>query len=714
MISKNNYKLSNFIITTFTYNSAKQLKQKISNALNIDCKNSYIGTFHSLSHKIISKFNRKLLDGIHVDESIYILYDILHNNDLDLFKNINFLLIDEFQDLNEIQFNIIKLIIDKYPYISLICVGDSAQNIYTFRGSSIEYIDNFNKYFPNGQIIEMNKNYRNNKNIMEIANIIGYKNMIYNANYTEVNPIRLISFDNIYNEIEYVCNEIRRDIQNNIQLNEICIMSRNNQLLFYYEAKLFELGIKNIIVSDEKIRNNIPDNTVILSTIHGSKGLEYEKLYLVGMTDTFFPHNKDKKSIEEERRLCYVAITRCKNNLMITYTKNNINKLSRYIDEIPNKYFLIKEFAKNSKNKFDKIDFIESKAVTQLIKYLNGDDYQYLRKEKIITNNTEQINIKEQHLYEPYFYPDFVIRENYFSEFGIFIDYLIRRMIGQHTNLLYDGKANEVLISLYLEPNYWNIYDTYKIYIQSIINEINNMNQSKQEIILYITNRTKKYVLEHVKIKKNITENILIEILEKIYKRSLLFKIPIISIKITNKNYMPNIFENIMKKSYLKFIDYNKNWNEIIYDIWLISKIHFISLDRLRPLYIDIQLQEILDCFTFYENIYDYLLQKYLNNSYNFVLNPCLSNKYINGEGDILIEDKQTGKYTIIDIKVSSIQEFNIEHLIQLMVYTYLLREQGKEINEAIIFNPLLGKEYIIDLSNWNKGKELINYLLQK
>jgi len=170
----------------------------------------------------------------------------------------------------------------------------------------------------------------------------------------------------------------------------------------------------------------------------------------------------------------------------------------------------------------------------------------------------------------------------------------------------------------------------------------------------------------------------------------------------------------------LKFIDNKKDWSDIIYDIWQISKIHFVSLDRQRPLYIDIQVKEVLDCIDFYKKIYKYLLENYLNGKYNFVLNPSLSNKYINAEGDILLEDKITGKYTIIDIKVSSIEEFNIEHLIQLMVYTHLLKERlntdmnNKLPTEAIVFNPLLGKEYIIDLSEWNKGNELVNYLLSK
>jgi len=710
-IKETRYSINNFLVTTFTHNSAKQLKEKISTALNIECRNSYIGTFHSLSHKILRKSKKELLKGIHVDESIYILYEYLKNNEINIFNNIYFILIDEFQDLNDIQFNIVRLIIKKYPHISLIGVGDVSQNIYTFRGSSIEYIMNFNKYFKDGILIEMNKNYRSNKNIIDVANLIGNKNMVIASKLDKHEPIRVISFNSNYHEMNYIVNEVRKDINNNIPPNQICIMSRNNQILFYYEARLFEMNIKNIIVSDEKIRNNIPIDNVILSTFHGSKGLEYHKVYLIGMSDTFFPHHKDQISIEEERRLCYVAVTRCKNELIISHPHNKTNKLTRFISEIPDKYFIKKNFAimTNEENENIKVNKI-SKAVTNLIKNLSGNDYQFLRKEKIITNPDSDINIKVKNIYEPYYYPDFVSRENYYSEFGMFIDYLIRRIIGQSIGNLYDSNANNVLGSLYLEEIEWKQYEKYVMFISTVANEL--LSVERKEVIEYIKNRVNKYVHQHIKTKKITTEKILSDILIKLVKRSYLFRIKVDEIKIINKKYIPNIFEDILKKAYIKYLDKKNNWKDIIYEIWQVSKVHYLFLDRKRPLYIDIQIAEILECLEFYEKIEKYLKENYLGGGYNIVLNPVFKNGEINGEGDILLEDKEKGEYIIMDIKVSSIEEFNIEHLIQLMVYTHLLREQNKKVNRAIIFNPLLGKEIIIDLENWNKGKELIEYLI--
>ena len=86
------------------------------------------------------------------------------------------------------------------------------------------------------------------------------------------------------------------------------------------------------------------DNGVTLMTIHSAKGLEFEVVFLIGMEEGIFPHQNslyDPKEIEEERRLCYVGITRAKQRLILTnakrrilYGKEQVNSPSRFIDEI--------------------------------------------------------------------------------------------------------------------------------------------------------------------------------------------------------------------------------------------------------------------------------------------------------------------------------------------------------------------------------------------
>jgi len=87
------------------------------------------------------------------------------------------------------------------------------------------------------------------------------------------------------------------------------------------------------------------DDTVVMMTMHSAKGLEFPHVFLVGFEDGLFPGMRaigDMEEMEEERRLCYVAITRAKENLTITYAKQrmlygrtNAALSSRFLREIP-------------------------------------------------------------------------------------------------------------------------------------------------------------------------------------------------------------------------------------------------------------------------------------------------------------------------------------------------------------------------------------------
>ncbi len=102
------------------------------------------------------------------------------------------------------------------------------------------------------------------------------------------------------------------------------------------------------LVSDIDSMNE-SDDKVTLMTIHSAKGLEFERVFLVGMEEGIFPGNQSiyggPEEIEEERRLCYVAITRAKRHLTITnaatrmlYGSTGRNLPSRFLKEIPQEY----------------------------------------------------------------------------------------------------------------------------------------------------------------------------------------------------------------------------------------------------------------------------------------------------------------------------------------------------------------------------------------
>ena len=110
------------------------------------------------------------------------------------------------------------------------------------------------------------------------------------------------------------------------------------------ENKLTDF-LEGITLSSDLDDMEETEDTVTLMTLHSAKGLEFPVVFLVGMEEGIFPGYKsisEPKELEEERRLCYVGITRAKENLFLTCSKQrtifgstSCNQVSRFLREIP-------------------------------------------------------------------------------------------------------------------------------------------------------------------------------------------------------------------------------------------------------------------------------------------------------------------------------------------------------------------------------------------
>ena len=127
------------------------------------------------------------------------------------------------------------------------------------------------------------------------------------------------------------------------------------------------------LVADSQEHQEL-DNAITLMTMHAAKGLEFKVVFLIGMEEGIMPHFMSLESssdLEEERRLCYVAITRAKERLYITNAKRrllfgtvNMNPPSRFISEIDDNLIEKQENKESLMNKaFEKSKFYEGEAI---------------------------------------------------------------------------------------------------------------------------------------------------------------------------------------------------------------------------------------------------------------------------------------------------------------------------------------------------------------
>ena len=123
------------------------------------------------------------------------------------------------------------------------------------------------------------------------------------------------------------------------QIAELCDRARNYKSNEeWLDAIDLLLGGVVKIIGDQKNKNDVEKPVINMLTAHSSKGLEFDTVFVVGLTEGIFPHRKavQPEQIEEERRLLYVAMTRAKKNLYVLGRgeEKNGKRISRFICEI--------------------------------------------------------------------------------------------------------------------------------------------------------------------------------------------------------------------------------------------------------------------------------------------------------------------------------------------------------------------------------------------
>lgn len=122
--------------------------------------------------------------------------------------------------------------------------------------------------------------------------------------------------------------------------------------------KALETFLEDTALISSRDNEETAGGGVNLMTMHAAKGLEFEVVFIMGMEDNVFPHSRSKNSIdelEEERRLCYVAVTRAKKEIYLTYAQKRkiygqlqANPPSRFLFDIPQHLVEFKEYGINS------------------------------------------------------------------------------------------------------------------------------------------------------------------------------------------------------------------------------------------------------------------------------------------------------------------------------------------------------------------------------
>ncbi|WP_270196260.1 DNA helicase PcrA [Faecalimonas umbilicata] len=188
-----------------------------------------------------------------------------------------YIMVDEYQDTNTVQFKLISLLAAKYK--NLCVVGDDDQSIYKFRGANIQNILSFEKEFEHTKVIKLEQNYRSTSTILDAANAVIKNNVGRKAKSLwtengEGEKIQFRQFDTAYDEAEYIVGDIRERVDNGkVAYCDHAVLYRTNAQSRLFEEKMITANIPYKIVGGVNFyaRKEIKDLLAYLKTIDNGK-----------------------------------------------------------------------------------------------------------------------------------------------------------------------------------------------------------------------------------------------------------------------------------------------------------------------------------------------------------------------------------------------------------------------------------------------------------
>lgn len=294
--------------TIYDTDDQKSLMKDICKKLNIDTKmlkeRSILAAISSAKNELISEtaFEKQNFGDFKGQRiaAAYVEYQaqLKRNNALDfddllvktveLFRNhedvlayyqdrFRYIMVDEYQDTNTVQFQLISLLAAKYR--NLCVVGDDDQSIYKFRGANIRNILDFETVFDDAKVIKLEQNYRSTQHILDAANNViknnvGRKEKSLWTENEEGSLIKVKQFPNAFDEAEFVAENIAGQVRRGeAQYGDFAVLYRTNAQSRLFEEKFLMANIPYKIVGGVNFyaRKEIKDLLCYLKTVDNAR-----------------------------------------------------------------------------------------------------------------------------------------------------------------------------------------------------------------------------------------------------------------------------------------------------------------------------------------------------------------------------------------------------------------------------------------------------------
>ncbi len=359
-------------------------------------------------------FNNNLLD---FEDLLTLTIELLEKNKElreDYNNKFQYILVDEFQDTNNVQYKLISLLVNKNK--NLFIVGDEDQSIYAFRGANIENINKFKRDYPNYHLVLLEENYRSTNTILEAANQIIKNNSKrvpkkLHSNLGKGEQITHFKGVTARDEVEFVALKILELVRKGYKYNDFAILYRANSTSRQFEEVFMQKQIPYQIYGNTSFfkRKEIKDFTaylrlivnfddaysftrVISSPKRGIGGVTLEKLFNFAAENGLTMSEAIDRANEVLGKSVVVKLQAFK--MMLIDFKEQLEKLSfnDYVDYILDKSGYLISLENDEKGDVRYENILEFKTILSENELI----YDNLTKEEMLVYLLEDITLKSE------------------------------------------------------------------------------------------------------------------------------------------------------------------------------------------------------------------------------------------------------------------------------------------------------------------------------
>jgi len=718
--------------------------QEVLKKMCLEKLNDKIGLIYTKYQE--KKTNENLIDFNDLMLSFSHFLDTEESTD---FKNkIEFIFFDEYQDVNPIQ----HYILSKFKgFARIMVVGDDAQSIYAFRGSSVNYILNFPNEFTPNKMYLLEKNYRSTNQIVTyFQDIISKNTNQYKKDVISVSPNNgikpvIIAFNDNKQRNQWIINDILKNKENGISLSKMVILARKNDSLDKIEIELVKQGITVIKHNGLSIldKHHVKDFLAFIILLINNKSSIHWKRILSLHLNVNLAHD----IIESSRNngLSIKETIKKLKDTQVSYA-NSLKELDGVFDFLTNqkskdidkaRYILsYLERIWSLKNKYDNHLEEKIKDILLLISYLSTSTMKDFINE-LYLNQSIELNLDNtiylttihgsKGLEWEYVYLIDVDSDTFPSvKYGYYLDE--GDEIEEERRLFYVA-CSRAKYNLVITYNF-NLNPSSLLTMSPFIREINkdyytgvNVDYTSYGmsgvISIDVNNYLKYYgfskiypILKNIKCERKVLHSgfEIPKYLDKFkYSRLvignfidfLIAKMMQINFSKQIKKFELNIIyklEKFPQKIRQNYIDELNDWRNLLEDIFFIATYNIKDegsiFNDLKNLLINNNIYSYYNEIS--EKLYKFISKsnpKEINSHYN------VTHAKIKGKIDILVDNK------IFEIKTNQGEIATMTNIIQTLLYGYLLNKKERIIDEIILYNPLTGEINLFDTKDFNFKK---------